>query len=392
MSNEINYSTSALIATTTGGLEMPVFYDPHTQIYNSKPPASVITGSPGSGKTFLALTLTAISTIMGKTTIVLDPKGDFLSLMNIKEDIGSFELWNLMDNRNKGILDPFNMANTESETLSLVLETIELFMGGLSDDQLTALSPIVQDVMAEKTPSLARVVSMLRSSRNKIASNMGYRLDMISKMNFAKLCFAPASRVTSKVKLSGGLTVITLLGLNLPTTPEEAKDSNEGRLASGIFFLLTDFIRRVMEDDTSVKPKTLVIDEAWAVISSKAGAQTIKKVSLLGRSKDIAMILVTQSPKHLEGLDIESTIKTRFAFNTSKNEARKIIEDMNLPIDEGFENIITNLERGECLMQDWRDKYSTIKITSWKKDWAAAFATNPLQKRLKKIQEEKSNS
>lgn len=392
MSQEINYSTSALIATTTGGLEMPVFYDPHTQIYNSKPPASVITGAPGSGKTFLALTLTAISAIMGKTTVVLDPKGDFLSLMNIKEDIGSFELWNLMDNRNKGILDPFNMAKTESETLSLVLETIELFMGGLRDEQLTALSPIIQDVMDEKSPSLTRVVSMLRSSQSQAAQHMGTRLNMISKMNFAKLCFAPASRSSNKVNLSGGLTVITLLGLNLPSSPEEAKESNEGRLASGIFFLLTDFIRRVMEDDQSVKPKTLVIDEAWAVISSKAGAQTIKKVSLLGRSKDIAMILVTQSPKHLEGLDIESTIKTRFAFSTSTNEAKILIEDMNLPLNEGFEKIITSLSQGECLMQDWRDKYSTIKITSWKKDWMTAFATNPLQKRLQKMQDSKASA
>lgn len=377
---KLEYSSSMFIGCTTRGISMPVFFDLHTPIFNDNPPGILITGSPGSGKTFLALTLTTISAISGKTTIVLDPKGDFLSLINLQKEIGTFNLWNLADPRKKGILDPFYMAEDPGEKLTLAIAVIDLFVGGLNDSQMTALSPIIKDVIESPNPSLTLVMNSLRGSQNRNAQDLGTKLDIISRMQFARLCFAPSNRAHKNVEIDQGLTVITLLGMELPTDAESAAKDNRGRLSSGILFLLTDFIRRVMINDKSQNPKTLIIDEAWAILASDAGARTIKQVALLGRSKKLALVLITQTSSHLKSLDIDNTINTRFAFKSNAKDASNTVSDMGLPLEEGFEGIITSLTNGECLMQDFLNKYSTVQITNYKSDWNVAFESNPLRK------------
>jgi type IV secretory pathway VirB4 component len=389
-----NYSTSLFIGETTGGVAQPVFFDTHTPIYNNKPPCSLVTGSPGSGKTFFGLTLASQSTILGKTTVILDPKGDFISLMELKDQLGEVSLMNLAAMGAKGragLLDPFYMVEDPGEKLSLVLEVIDLFVGGLSDDQATAVSPIIKDVIKSPNPSLSQVVLELRSVRdNKTARNLGSRLDIIAQTAGAKICFAPSGN-RKVIKLNRGVTIITLIGMDLPADADEAKNTNQGRLASGILFLVTNFIKRMMHDDTSDSPKELIIDEAWSILASKQGADTIKSVALLGRSKNLSLVLITQSPQHLEHLDIENTISTRFAFRTSNNEALAIAKDMNLPDEVGFEKLLLELHNGECLMQDWMGRYSTVQISAWRKDWQEAFKTNPLDK-LRKRQAERAQA
>lgn len=385
---KLKYSTSVFIGETTGGRPLPVFYDLHTPVINNRPPGCLITGAPGSGKTFFGLTLASISTILGKTTVIMDPKGDFLALNNLKSEIGRFTLLDL-SRGSIGSLDPFYMTKDYSEKINLVMEVIELFLGEITGEQLTALSPIVKDVANEPNPSLQKVVDELRGSTNNIARQLGTRLDLLKQMKFANLCFAPGTVKRNPIKIKEGLTVITLVGLDLPP-PGSPPTSNQQRLAAGILFLLTDFLRRVMMDDDSVNPKTIIMDEAHIILASDVGARSIKNLALLGRSKFLALVLITQNTSHLEHLDIENTISTRFAFRSSRDEAERIIEAMDLPVGEGFEDTIVQLENGECLMKDFMERYSTVQITAWKKEWAEAFNSNPLD-RIKKRKAQGNN-
>lgn len=378
-----NYSTSMFIGTTTQGIPLPVFFDTHTPIFNNNPPGILITGQPGSGKSFLAMTLTAICAIIGKVTIVLDPKGDFLSLLEIKDDIGDINFWNLADRKQKGILDPFYMADDKGEQLDLVISVVDMFLGGLTPSQLTVLSPIIKDVQDSPVPSLLAVGEALQTSPNSEARDLGTHLDLIRRLPFADLCFAPGSKKRKNIKFDSGVTVVTMIGLELsPETESNTSqaNANKKRLSATIFFLLTDFIRRIMYNDNSSRPKTLIIDEAWAVLSTPAGAECVKSVARLGRSKKLAMILVTQNNSDLEKMQIENTITTRFAFKTDMVEAVDIIRGMQLPGDEGFESTLTDLNTGECLFKDFMGRYSTIQISDWRSRWTNAFETNPLEK------------
>lgn len=382
-----NYSSSTFIGETSHGRSMPVFFDPHSCVINNKPPGCLITGGPGSGKTHLALTLTTISAILGKTTVVIDPKGDFLPLINLKDELGEFQIWNLAQGR-AGMLDPFYMAKDPADTLTLVVEVIDLFVGGLEKSEQTVLSPIIKDVMASQTPSLQKVVDELRGSEKEIARNLGTQLDMLRSMRFAKLCFAPGTGKRQSVSVDKGLTVIAMQTLELPKG--QVAVTRQEKLASGILFLLTDFLRRVMEQDDSKNPKTIVIDEAHAILSSPVGARTIASLARLGRSKFLALILITQNNSDLKRLDIENTISTRFAFSSGMSESESIIADMNLPLGEGFEDIIVNLTTGECLMKDFLNRYSTLRIVSWRPHWHEAFNSNPLERQKRLAREKKA--
>lgn len=384
-----NYSTSMYIGNTTGGIANPVFYDPHTPIFNNRPPGVIITGSPGSGKTFFSLGLAAHSSIVGKITVAIDPKGDFLSLYPLRDEIGKMEIWNLTSNKAVGLLDPFYMAEDTGEKLSLALTVIDIFVGGLTDDQTTVISPILKDVVNEPNPSLNKVVQALRGSVRQEAKNLGAKLDLIRQMPYSRLCFSEGTN-RETVDLNSGMIVVTLAGMELPRD-KDSIDGTQDRLALGVLYLLTDYVRRLMENDDSPSPKTLIIDEAWALMASKHGASMIKSVSLLGRSKGLALILATQNTSHFEEIDIKNTVTTRFAFKASKEEAETIVEDMGLPLNEGFQGAITSLEQGECLMQDYLGRYSTVQISSWPDGWAEAFNSNPLEK-MRKVHEKRAKS
>ena len=184
------------------------------------------------------------------------------------------------------------MATEFSDKVDLAIQVIDIFTGGLSGDELTALAPIIKDTARDRNPSLQKVVDMLRSSEKPEARNLGTHLDLLRELPFAKLCFAPGTSRREPIKINEGLTVFTLVGLQLPqsgTRPSEMK--NKEKLASGIMFLLTDFLRRIMEDNTSGNPKTVIIDEAHAVVGNSAGAEVVRSMAKLGRSKYLLSLI-----------------------------------------------------------------------------------------------------
>lgn len=376
------YTTTSYIGETSRGVPNGVFFDPHTQIANNKPPVTFISGTPGTGKTNLAATLACQSAIMDKTTIVVDWKGDFLALKNLEDQIGPVRVWALGDGGTPGSLDPFNMNDDPKEQVQIAMDVIGMFLGGISNQDVRWLSPIVNDVVADrsKAPSLMRVVQALRQSEHAEARAIGAQLHLMSQMSHATICFQPATNKKKTVIVDGGTTVATLFGLDLPTTQEEALKDNSSRLASGIFYLLTYFIRNVMKNTTSDRPKTLIIDEAWAILATEAGARITKEVSLLGRSKKLALILATQNYDHIAGKSLDNTIGTHFAFAASSTAARDVVRGLELSETEGFDSLVSDLSVGECLMRDFSQtprRYSTVSIEQWRPDWKEALNTNP---------------
>lgn len=339
--------------------------------------------------TFFAMTITCLSAVLGKTTVVLDPKGDFLSLHELQGDIGSVTFWNLKDKNKAGILDPFYLAKDKGEKLNLVLETISLFLGGLTSENLQVLSPIVKDIMEVEAPSMRVLMEEMSMSPRPAAREIGTQLDLISRLPFANLCFSQEHKRRRDISIDDGVTVVTMAGLELnPDAGKGGKESNKSKLSSAIFFLITDFIRRFMHDSQDTKPKTIIIDEAWAVLATDEGSRVIKEIALLARSKNLALVLVTQNVSHLGKIDVENTISSRFAFRTDASEGESIVHNMGLPEGEGFEKVLTGLGPGECLMQDFKHRFSTVQISQYNTRWKESFETNPLEKMKAKRRKE----
>lgn len=398
MAIEYEFGIPHYIGETTRGTPNGVFWGPHTQIRNNNAPGTMITGAPGSGKTNLSLTIAAQAAICGMTVVVLDYKGDFLSLIDLEKDTGKAQVWPVgtAEEKNgiaKGFLDPFNMSNDPKEQLQLSMNLIDIFIGGLTPQQKSRVQPIIQDIIDDnkKRPNMSRVVSELRSSPDQIARDLGTELFAMKAMKNSSVCFAPDSAKFNKgpkrsIELEGRLTIATMLGLELPSDKESAQNTLTGRMSSGIFYLLADYVRKLLKESTDGRPKLLIIDEAWAILSSPAGVQVVKETSLLGRSRDVAFILATQNYSHIAQADIYNTISTHFAFSARSKDAKDVIENLELDETSSFAELVSDLQVGECLMKDWgpnKSHYSTVDIIRWREDWKQAFDTNPYQKKLK---------
>ena len=153
------------------------------------------------------------------------------------------------------------MAKTDGEKLSLVLEVLSLFLGGFSDNKMRVLSPVIKDTIEAEVPSLLLLKENLEISPESEARNIGTQLDTISKLPFANLCFSPGTSRRSEISIEEGVTVVTMAGLELSPDADSATAGNKTRLSSAVFFLITDFIKRVMHESSEDSVKTVIIDE-----------------------------------------------------------------------------------------------------------------------------------
>lgn len=394
---QLKQGVSTFIGEQLSGVPYPVFFDPHFPILNNKPPGILVTGSPGSGKTWLLLLLASHATLMGKTNVIIDPKGDFIALKKLENEgiLENVSIWNLAPSKdfdlsqiideNNGVLDPMSFYDSADENVALATSVITSLMGGkLTDIQSNYLVPILKDVARSPNPSLLNVVSALRRDKKEDVRTLGIRLEALSGLELSKLLFTDRRKPKKEgINLKDGTTIINLMGLSLPAPSSNQNTWSEAeKISMSIMSLVTTLVTDTMTKRISKATfKTVVIDEAWSVMASQTGRDMINKIGLLGRSLNVGLILATQSPKHIEnvdGIDISNTISVRFAFrNDSKEDNLITASSMHLPEGEGWEEIGLALETGQCLMHDVLKNTGVVAI-SVPYEWQDMFNTNPL--------------
>lgn len=385
-----NFSLSMPIGETATGLPTPVFYDPHYAIRINKPPVTLITGSPGSGKTVASLLLASHSGILNKTTFILDPKGDFLSLKLLQDagEIENVKVWavfedveeGIVSEGNIGMLDPTKLTEDPNENASLTMQTINTLVRDMGGKQRNALIPIIQDVVSSKNPSLNSIRMILARSRDPEISTLAQELSLALSLPAGKLLVS-STLTPKRLRLENGVTVASLLGLSLPSSNKSEESYLEKeRLSVAIMRLLTHLVLDIMKKSPKTLNKTLFIDEAWTVFNNDSGRNLINEVALLGRSLNMAVVLATQSPSHIkseDGKNLDMTISTRLAFrNTSDEDNKETIQAMSLPRGVGYEGVLKSLDNGRCLMKDSQEQFAFVDITL-PNGWLNIFDTTP---------------
>jgi AAA-like domain len=366
-----------LVGDTTSRVRHPVFFSPHLGIALNNPPGVAITGSPGGGKSFFAFTLAYQMAMQGVWTIYIDPKADAKPIVNLP-GLGEPKLFDLRAG-NDGMLDPFSLGDTRSESTLLALETMRLLLGGnLTEDREEALVLAIEQVAGEPSPSLGKVVDLLSANQTSAgARNLGAVLRTIRELPFARLCFA--NQGGAKIRPEDGLTIITLLGLDLPAANANTDDySYENRLAVSVMYLLTRYARRLMLNLDKSHPKAICIDEAWAITSTPQGAKLIPEVARMGRSHNTALVLVSQNAGDLMEESVTNSISTKFAFRSkTAGEIKDVLELLGIADTEPHRQAVRDLNNGECLVQDIFGRVARVQIDPWNAQMREAFDTNP---------------
>ena len=375
-SSDVGDTAGLHLGDTTSGIRLPVQLDPNYPPSINMPSGLAITGQPGAGKTSATLLLTYQTALKGVQCVYIDPKGDAVPLASLPGMPSS----RVLDLRNgdNGILDPFALGDDPSQSKLLAIETLTLLLGGqLEDSRESALLSAIDAVTARPTPTLAAVVDHLLASHDDASTALGRMLRTMSDLPFARLCFTPADTTLRRVDET--LTIVTLLGLNLPSPDTDRNEYGyEERLSVALLYLVTRLARRLLLAADKNAPKAVIIDEAWALTATPQGQKLIPEIARMGRAHNTALVLVSQNAGDLMRQSVTNCLSTVLAFrSTQDDEITDVLSLLNIVDTPAHRATVRDLRNGECLMRDVHGRLARVQVDIAFDDLRAAFDTNP---------------
>jgi hypothetical protein len=369
------------IGETMGRARSVVHFDPLIAAARNRPTAVAITGEPGGGKTTLALLLILQLALRGTTVAVIDPKGDAESLVELLRRRGRPARVLPLGSAAAGLLDPFSFGEELAERRTMATETLRLLLPRMSEERESAMIQAVAAIAAGEQPSLGKVVTHLEKSQDPASVNLGAVLRSMSEMRLAKLCFSPSGG--QGIDAAGWTTVFTLAGLTLPDTAVKRDDySYEQRLSVALLYLVSQFARRLLNGMDRRLPKAIFLDEAWAITSTPQGAKLIPEVSRMGRSRNTALIMVSQNASDLLNEQVTNCISSVFAFRSSeRTEVSSVLALLGVERSEEHAAALRALGNGECVFRDLDGRAGRIGIDLISDELRASLDTNPTRAR-----------
>jgi AAA-like domain len=369
------------IGETLGRARSIVHFDPLLAAARNRPTAVAITGEPGGGKTTLAMLLIYQLALRGATVAVIDPKGDAESLVEYLKRKGRRARVLPLGAAAPGLLDPFSFGVDLAERRTMATETLRLLLPRMSEERESALIQAVGAVAGTERPSLGKVIRYLEQAEDPAWKNLGAVMRSISEMRLARLCFAPS--VGQQVDAEGWTTVFTLAGLTLPDRTISRDDySYEQRLSVALLYLVSQFARKLLNGIDRTKPKAIFLDEAWAITSTPEGAKLVPEVSRMGRSRNTALVLVSQNAGDLLNEQVTNCLSGVFAFrSTERAEVANVMSLLGVAPSDEHKAVLRALGNGECIFRDLDDRAGRIGIdlvSDELRDW---IDTNPTRVR-----------
>jgi hypothetical protein len=373
------------IGETQGRARSVVHFDPLVAAARNRPTAVAITGEPGGGKTTLALLLILQLALRGVTVAVIDPKGDAQSLAGWLSERGRQARVVPLGSAAPGLLDPFSFGDDLAERRTMATETLRLLLPRMSEERESAMIQAVAAVAAGEQPSLGKVVRHLEQSKDPASVNLGAVLRSMSEMRLARLCFAPSGG--QRIDAAGWTTVFTLAGLTLPDVGVRRDDySYEQRLSVALLYLVSQFARRLLNGLDRRLPKAIFLDEAWAITSTPQGAKLIPEVSRMGRSRNTALIMVSQNAGDLLNEQVTNCISGVFAFRSSeRTEVANVLALLGLEPSEEHKAALRGLGNGECIFRDLDGRAGRIAVDLISDDLRRCLDTNPTRARSDEV-------
>ncbi|TYB62655.1 ATPase [Nonomuraea sp. PA05] len=365
------------IGETVGRARSIVHFDPLVAATRNRPTAIAITGEPGGGKTTLALLMIYQMALRGVTVAVIDPKGDAESLVQLLEKRGRKARVIPLGSAAPGLLDPFSFGDDIAAKKTMATETLRLLLPRMSEERESAMIQAVAAVSNGEDPSLGKVVDYLEQADDPASKNLGAVLRSMSEMHLARLCFDPSGG--DQIDTEGWTTVFTLGGLTLPDVTTGREDySYEQRLSVALLYLVSQFARRLMNGLDRRAPKAIFLDEAWAITSTPEGAKLVPEVSRMGRSRNTALVLVSQNAGDLLNEQVTNCLSSVFAFrSTERVEVDHVMSLLGVEPSEEHKAVLRSLGNGECVFRDLDGRAGRIGVDLISEELLRWLDTNP---------------
>ncbi|MCQ6281091.1 ATP-binding protein [Bacillus sp. EB600] len=376
---------------STGILDQPVYIMPNRAaqgIRGTKTNAlsAAFLGSLGGGKSFCANLITYLSVLSGGKALVIDPKNERgnwnRDLYELGEQVNIISLSTKPED--KGRLDPFSIHDDIKEAETLALDILTFLTGVRLDDsgKFPKLTQAVRSVSEGEKPCLSKVVQTLLNSEDKVSKLLGEHIRSFSELSFAQLLFGDGENDTA-INLQTALNVLQIQNLELPApdTPQEKYNLSE-MLSIAMMLPISSFALKFIHSDRHIF-KTVLLDEAWAVLNTSQGSHLASRLVRAGRSMNAGIYFVTQNANDLLDEKMKNNIGMKFAFrSTDPKEIENVLSLLNLKNTEYNASTLRELQNGQCLFQDITGRVGVISINALFKDLFDAFDTRPPAERI----------
>lgn len=279
---------------------VPTLLDTEAASRLSKPPAFVVVGEPGGGKTFALQSIAYQSVLDDKRVIMINPKtdDDLTPMVEMLRGEGcAADIVYMSDLQvGSGAFDPWRYAKTSEAAAEMAAQHITNVLS-LDQDRYVALkSGLVRGASA----GARCVMEALELGLNDPAM-----IDLVARMAEGTPLFRlgigdrPAE---DGVAVGPGLTLIQFdQPLDLPDPATDRSDylpSERAAIAALrlIFRAATETLLRPRRQlgGSEQRGGVLIIDEAWTFMASREGLSALHKVGREGRSQQVLPILATQ--------------------------------------------------------------------------------------------------
>lgn len=351
----------AYIGHTLTGSGQPVLHDPTEASRTSRPPATLLAGTLGSGKTVALQLLLYQAFLQGARVVDIDPKGDHQldQLPGMAGQVERIELTAGAEHR--GLLDPLRIAPPGTAEDLAVSFLCDVLPQPIAPEWRAEIRRAVKAVCQAGGPQCCEaVIEQLRRGEDPAPKVAGV-LEVYADTGLAQLGFATGD---STVDPAGDKQVTSLRIRNLPRplpgTPR-TELSEEERIGQAILRLLAAYAMHLMGHDRS-RHKALGFDEAWFLLSDAAGRRLIEHLNRWGRSENATPFLVTHLISDAE--ELNNLIGTRLVFGMeSDKEAAAALELLRLdPADDRQRQRLLAFRKGACLMRDLHGRVAPVQI------------------------------
>jgi len=145
---------------------------------------------------------------------------------------------------------------------------------------------------------------------------------------------------------------------------------------------VSQFARRLLNGMDRSLPKAIILDEAWAITSTPQGAKLIPEVSRMGRSRNTALILVSQNAGDLLNEQVTNCISGVFAFRSSERmEVANVMALLGVEPSDEHKAVLRGLGNGECIYRDLDGRAGRIGIDLISDELRQRLDTNPTRAR-----------
>lgn len=347
--------------------------------------AMSFTGTLGGGKSMLANNIVYHEALYGAKILVIDPKSERgnwkRDLPELEDEIQIVSLTNSKEDR--GTLDPYAIMSNKRDAETLALDILTFLTGTsiMEGKKFSLLKRAVRGVSERKDSGLLYVIDELRAIGGEEAELLAEHIESFTDYDFAGLLFSDG-HARQQIDMEKQINVIQVQNLMLPERGKEPSSYTSMEcLSIAMMIVISTFALKFIYSDRNIY-KVVLFDEAWSFLQVPQGKALGNQLARAGRSMQAGVYFVTQSCADFSD-DMKNNIGLKFAFrSTDITEIKNILKYFGLDAeDEGNQEMVRNLQNGECLMMDLYGRVGKIKVQILLRHVYVAFDTRPVMQK-----------